>query len=92
MKEQRIRDPIHNLIKFSPVDENDKVLWQLLQTSWMQRLRRIKQLGFSDFVFPGASHTRFSHSLGALQIARRMLDVFESKSLIGKETEKMNIS
>ena len=53
----------------------------------MQRLRRIKQLGFSDFVFPGASHTRFSHSLGALQMARRMLDVFEGKDLIGKSQE-----
>ncbi len=86
MKEQRIRDPIHNLIKFSPSNEDDKILWALLQTSWMQRLRRIKQLGFSDFVYPGNSHTRFSHSLGALQIARRMLDVFERKGLLGEES------
>lgn len=88
-REQRIRDPVHNLIKFSPSSEDDEVLWDLLQTSWMQRLRRIKQLGFSDFVFPGAGHTRFSHSLGALQMARRMLDVFESKGLIdGKSDEE----
>ena len=91
MKEQRIRDPIHNLIKFSQDNEDDEILWELLQTSWMQRLRRIKQLGFSDFVFPGANHTRFSHSLGALQMARRMLNVFESKGLINKKDKKYRL-
>ncbi len=75
MRDQRIRDPIHNLIKFSSNIQDDEILWHLLQTSPLQRLRRIKQLGFSDFVYPGASHTRFSHSVGTMQMARRMLEI-----------------
>jgi len=76
-KDQRIRDPVHNLIAFSEKHDDDKLLWDLLDTPAVQRLRRIKQLGFSEFVYPGATHTRFSHVLGAMQMARRMLAVFE---------------
>lgn len=75
-RDQRIRDPIHDLIKFSTNNSEDQLLWNLIQTPQFQRLRRIKQLGFSDFVFPGASHSRFSHSLGAMQMARRMVSKF----------------
>jgi len=83
--DQRIRDPIHNLIKFSAGSEDDQVLWELVQSRPIQRLRRIKQLGFSDFVYPGASHSRFSHSLGALEMARRMLSVLTKNKEIGVE-------
>src|SRR5687767_13619508 len=76
MRDQRIRDPIHNLIKFSSSRPDDRVLWNLVQTPQIQRLRRIKQLGFSELVYPGATHTRFSHVLGAMQTARKMLTVF----------------
>ncbi len=76
-KDQRIRDPVHNLIAFSSSYDDDKLIWELLGTPAVQRLRRIKQLGFSEFVYPGATHTRFSHVLGAMQMARRMLAVFE---------------
>src|SRR5216684_3162145 len=38
-----------------------------------QRLRRIRQLGFSEFVFPGATHTRFAHSVGVFHVARQMM-------------------
>lgn len=69
---RRIRDPLHNLIEFN--DELfERTLWDLLQTRPFQRLRRIKQLGFSDLVYPGATHTRFMHSLGVFHIARRLL-------------------
>ena len=85
--EQRIRDPIHNLIKFSLTVEDDKVLWNLLQSFPLQRLRRIKQLGFSDFVYPGASHTRFSHSLGVMQMARRMIEMLTKNELLGKDPD-----
>ncbi|MGO9847664.1 MAG: HD domain-containing protein [Methylocella sp.] len=47
-------------------------------------VRRIKQLGFSEFVYPGATHSRFSHVLGAMHMARRMLDVFERNSVFPK--------
>ena len=80
MKPQRIRDPIHDLISFSP--KTDSAIWQLVETEPMQRLRRVKQLGFSEFVYPGATHTRFSHVLGAMQMARRMLAAFERTDVI----------
>ncbi len=76
-KDQRIRDPVHDLIKFSKNDPADHPLWALVKSAPMQRLRRIKQLGFTEFVYPGATHSRFSHSLGALQMARRMFEVLE---------------
>ena len=64
-KARRIRDPLHNLIEF----EDDKfyfLLWKIIQTKPFQRLRRIKQLGFSEFVYPGATHTRLQHSSGSI--------------------------
>jgi hypothetical protein len=84
MKDQRIRDPIHNLIAFSSKHPDDPLLWDLVQSAPVQRLRRIKQLGFSEFVYPGATHSRFSHVLGAMQMARRMLDVFERNNVFPK--------
>lgn len=80
-RDQRIRDPIHNLISFSTKRAEDAVLWDLLQTLPVQRLRRVKQLGFSEFVYPGATHSRFSHALGAMHMARRMLDIFERNAV-----------
>jgi HD superfamily phosphohydrolase len=87
MKDQRIRDPIHNLIAFSTKVPDDEVLWELLQSAPIQRLRRIKQLGFSEFVYPGATHSRFSHVLGAMQMARRMLDVFERNNIFANKRD-----
>ncbi len=73
---QRIRDPVHGLIAFDcPTNEVDRFAWALVNTREFQRLRRIKQLGFSELVYPGASHTRFAHSIGAYQIARKLLDI-----------------
>jgi HD superfamily phosphohydrolase len=73
---QRIRDPVHNLIEFQ-VDEFENAMWRAVQTRSFQRLRRVKQLGFSDLVFPGATHSRFAHSLGAFQTARQLMTVIE---------------
>ncbi len=72
-KGQRVRDPVHNIIEFPP-NKLGNTLWALVQTPAMQRLRRIKQLGFSDYVYPGATHTRFSHSLGAYHLAKRLIE------------------
>lgn len=83
-EEERIRCPVHDLISFKSQRAEDVLLWNLLQTPAVQRLRRIKQLGFSEFVYPGATHTRLSHVLGAMQMARRMLDVLERNNAFGE--------
>lgn len=68
-----IRDPVHNIIPFEDT-ACDKLLLDLINTREVQRLRRIKQLGMSELVFPGANHSRFSHCIGVMHIARKMLD------------------
>lgn len=68
-----IRDPVHDIIVFDDTP-CDRLLLSLIDTREFQRLRRIKQLGMSDMVFPGANHSRFSHSIGAMHVARRLLD------------------
>ncbi|MBY5664928.1 HD domain-containing protein [Rhizobium leguminosarum] len=77
-----IKDPIHGFIDFNGKQENDLKL--LLSDQFFQRLRRVKQLGFSDYVFPSAAHSRFSHSLGVYSIAKRMLTVVESNGINGE--------
>lgn len=73
-KPQRVRDPVHNLIEFND-SQFESTLWQVIQTRPFQRLRRIRQLGFSEFVFPGATHTRFAHSIGVFHQARQLMGV-----------------
>lgn len=81
-KEQRLRDPIHGLIVFKKDDFLDQLAWELINTSEFQRLRRIKQLGVSEFTFPGATHTRFAHSIGVFHVARELVEI------IGREINK----
>jgi uncharacterized protein len=51
------------------------MLWRVIKTAPFQRLRRIRQLGLSEFVYPGATHTRFSHSLGVFSTARELMKI-----------------
>jgi HD superfamily phosphohydrolase len=69
VKDRVFRDPVHGLIEFKGVD---RPLADLLDTHAMQRLRRIKQMGFAWLVYPGAEHSRFGHALGAFHIAQRV--------------------
>ncbi len=73
---QRVRDPVHGLIVFSK-SELDQLAWNLLNTPEMQRLRRVKQLGVSELVFPGATHSRFAHSIGVFHTARSLVQIIE---------------
>lgn len=68
-----MRDPVYDLYTFK--DEIDDFALRIIETAPFQRLRRIKQLGFADHVYPGASHTRFAHSLGVYAATRRIIDV-----------------
>lgn len=77
-KFQRVRDPLHNLIEF-PGDEFHHAMWEVIQTHEFQRLRRVKQLGFSELVYPGATHTRFAHSVGVFHTARKLMDVVKKR-------------
>jgi hypothetical protein len=90
-EEERIRCPVHDLIGFKKSEPDDALLWELIQTKPVQRLRRIKQLGFSEFVYPGATHTRFSHIVGAMQMARRMLSVLSKNQSFG-DTEDVGLN
>lgn len=61
---------------FIPFDSWEK---QIIDSPAFQRLRRIRQLGLTDLVYPGATHTRFEHSLGAMHLCTQMFD-----SIVGK--------
>jgi HD superfamily phosphohydrolase len=63
-----VRDPIHGAIRLSPAE------LEVVDSPAYQRLRGIKQLGFTDLSFPGATHTRYAHALGATEMAGRMFD------------------
>jgi HD superfamily phosphohydrolase len=74
-KTERIRDPIHRFVTFDAGKETDAAAWKLLQSPDFQRLRRIKQLGVSEFVFPSATHSRFAHSVGVFHNAGRLVEI-----------------
>lgn len=69
-KEFTVNDPIHGMICFKRNSNPDEpediegIIYDLINTKEFQRLRRIKQLGAVDYVYPGATHTRFAHSIG----------------------------
>lgn len=63
-----IRDPIHKGMEISAAE------LAVADHPWVQRLRRIAQTGFAHLPFPGATHSRFSHSLGVMHLAGRAFD------------------
>lgn len=63
-----IRDPLHGSIELTPPET------AIIDSVFFQRLRNIKQLGFTEFAFPGATHNRYCHSLGALHLTGQAFD------------------
>ena len=74
MSEKLIRDPVHDCIAFRMERETDGLLFSLLNAVELQRLRRIRQLGMASLAYPGADHSRYSHSLGVMETARKILN------------------
>jgi hypothetical protein len=70
----RVRDPIHGTIFVSDVEK------AVVDSRHFQRLRSIRQLGFGDMAFPGATHTRHAHSLGAMHVAARLFDAVAARA------------
>lgn len=69
MRSLEIRDPIHTFVRLDPSDR------AVVDSEPLQRLRHIHQLSLSSFVYPGATHKRFEHSLGVMELAGRVFDV-----------------
>ncbi len=76
-KRKIINDPVYD--GFLSVE--DPVILQVIEHPYFQRQRRIKQLGLTYLVYPGAMHTRFSHMLGALNLMGRALEVLKLKGV-----------
>ncbi len=81
-KKKIFNDPVHGFINIP----ND-LIHDIIQHAYFQRLRRIKQLGLSDLVYPGALHTRFHHALGAMHLMQKALDTLQSKDHMISEAE-----
>ena len=75
-KHKIINDPVHGFINIS-----HGLIYSLVENPLVQRLRYIKQLGLTDYVYPGASHSRFQHSLGALHLMTLALDTLRQKGV-----------
>jgi HD superfamily phosphohydrolase len=79
-----IHDPIHGTIEVSPAEI------KIIDSQPFQRLRHIRQLGLAEMAFPGATHSRYAHSLGAMQMATRMADqILPTLGLGGDEQRRI---
>ncbi len=82
-KRKILNDPVYGFIKIP----ND-LIFDLIQHPHFQRLRRIKQLGLADLVYPGALHSRFHHAIGAMHLMTQALDVLEQKGIMVMAVER----
>src|SRR5690554_7597953 len=82
-KKKIINDPVYGFISL-PKD----IIFDLIEHPFYQRLRRIKQLGMSHLVYPGALHTRFHHALGATHLMTKAIQALRYKEIAISEEEE----
>jgi HD superfamily phosphohydrolase len=83
-KRKIINDPVYGFISIP-----DDFVFDIIEHPWFQRLRNIRQLGLTSFVYPGATHTRFQHALGALHLMDQAIQTLRSKNVkISDEEEE----
>jgi HD superfamily phosphohydrolase len=75
-KRKIINDPVYGFISI-PCD----LIFDLAEHPWFQRLRNIKQLGLTSFVYPGANHSRFQHCIGAMHLMDTALKTLKSRNI-----------
>lgn len=75
-KRKIINDPVYGFIHIQ-----SELIFDIISHPYFQRLRHIKQLGLTDFVYPGALHTRFQHALGAMHLMGRVLENLRYKGI-----------
>ncbi len=79
-----INDPVHGFIKI-PYE----IIFDIMEHRCFQRLRRISQTGLLSLIFPGATHTRFHHAIGAMHLMFNALEILKQKGVkISTEEEK----
>jgi len=81
-----LNDPIYGLI-----DIPSGLIFKLIEHRYFQRLRRIKQLGLTDYVYPGALHTRFHHAIGAMHLMKIAVSVLRQKGIEITDIEKEGV-
>lgn len=82
-KKKIINDPLYGFITL-PFD----IIYDIIEHPYFQRLRRIRQLGLTSMVYPGAYNTRFHHAIGAMHLAMEAVTVLRSKGHEISEEEK----
>ena len=85
-KKEAFLDPVHGFINVEY-----QVIYDLIHSNEVQRLKHIKQLGGTMQVFPTAEHSRFAHSLGTYEMARQMIELSDSVRNYLSEEEKVTV-
>lgn len=88
-KRKIINDPVYGFISIQ-----SELIFDIIEHPYFQRLRRIKQLGLTHLIYPGALHTRFHHSLGAMHLMNKALAelIFKGNELSDEEITAANIA
>lgn len=73
-KRKIVNDPVYGFLTMP-----DALVFDIIEHPWFQRLRRIQQLGLTNYVYPGALHTRFHHTLGAVHLMTEAVTVLKEK-------------